>query len=433
MSHPTRVQLLVCFLLAVAVTVVAAASPSGPLGSRQGVVAAAVTFAALAAALCVLTARGGTASRSTAGRRKAAFEWNVRHFLAPRGTPSAIDGDVFKPEWERVPWSTPFVEIRGEADAPPGSGPTAAQETRMKMMWDDEYLYIAAVMDVAAGDPIIAKFKERNSPIFHTDSDFEVFIDPAGCCHSYKELELNAINTVWNLMLTKVYAEGGKEISGRIAKPGDPDYYEVKAQKTATRITKGALESPGAPAQWVCELAMAHRDTLEQVPVATTPAIGAHWRINFSRVEEKGQINWVWSPQVRWHARDQRYEGDVNMHAPDSWGYVVFADERGELPGRGASDSAASSWSDPEWPARRAAMAGYYAVRDYKDIHKQVPTSWDDIVREGLVRGAYPEEASVSFHPGLEQAWTIQAQVDGWIASVTNKRLVTVRHAKEFL
>jgi hypothetical protein len=37
------------------------------------------------------------------------------------------------------------------------------------------------------------------------DNDFEVFVDTDGSTHMYKELEVNAINTTWDLELSKVY------------------------------------------------------------------------------------------------------------------------------------------------------------------------------------------------------------------------------------
>jgi hypothetical protein len=71
----------------------------------------------------------------------------------------------------------------------------------MKMRWDDTYLYIAA--HLASDLPVLAKFTKQNEPIFTEDSDFEVFVDPAATTHAYKELEINALNTVWNLMLNR--------------------------------------------------------------------------------------------------------------------------------------------------------------------------------------------------------------------------------------
>eukprot|EP00566_Odontella_aurita_P027222 CAMPEP_0113567240 /NCGR_PEP_ID=MMETSP0015_2-20120614/23161_1 /TAXON_ID=2838 /ORGANISM="Odontella" /LENGTH=164 /DNA_ID=CAMNT_0000469603 /DNA_START=50 /DNA_END=541 /DNA_ORIENTATION=- /assembly_acc=CAM_ASM_000160 len=115
--------------------------------------------------------------------------------------PITINGDIDKPEWNSVPWSLPFDDIRGPDDAPPSERPTTRQRTRMKMMWDEDFLYVCALIE--SDFTVTAEFTDRNSPIFQKDSDFEVFLDPAGTCARYKELELNAINTVWNLMIDK--------------------------------------------------------------------------------------------------------------------------------------------------------------------------------------------------------------------------------------
>lgn len=402
-------------VLAAAATVVAA-GPFEPL-SRRHVLTTAVTVAAVVVTVHML--------RRRAARNKLppGYAQYPKQYVARRGTPPVIDGDVFKECWEKVPWSEPFGEIRGPADAPKGTGPTAAQATRMKMLWDDKYLYIAAVLDYPAEDELIAKFTARNSPIFHTDSDFEVFIDPAGCCHGYKELELNAINTVWNLMLNQPYSNGGKELSGRVAKPGEADYWEVKAQQTATRVTRGACHSPGEPAQWCCELALAHIDTLTSVPLGTAPSPGHSWRINFSRVEKQGQVNWVWSPQMKWNPGERRHAGEVNMHLPDAWGYVLFADSQGKIPG-----GEAEKWLDPAWPARAAATAVYYAAKAYESSNKQVPNSFQQLKKEGLLDGAFPTGVSVVLVPTTD-GWKATAKVGGWLASISDKHFMRVEKA----
>jgi len=88
--------------------------------------------------------------------------------------PLIIDGNLNKPEWRSAPWSVPFDEIRGPADAPAGSRPPPGCRTRVKMLYDAEYLYVAALLEYDESLPIVATFTERNSPIFHQDSDFEV-------------------------------------------------------------------------------------------------------------------------------------------------------------------------------------------------------------------------------------------------------------------
>ena len=49
-----------------------------------------------------------------------------------------IDGLLDEVEWKTAPWSEPFIDIEGS------SKPTPRYATWMKMLWDTEYLYIAA-------------------------------------------------------------------------------------------------------------------------------------------------------------------------------------------------------------------------------------------------------------------------------------------------
>ena len=93
-----------------------------------------------------------------------------------------IDGDLKDAAWDAAPWTDAFVDIEGDKH------PKPRFRTRMKMLWDDEALYIAAELE----EPHIwATLKEHDSVIFH-DNDFEVFLDPDGDNHLYGELELNA-------------------------------------------------------------------------------------------------------------------------------------------------------------------------------------------------------------------------------------------------
>ena len=361
-------------------------------------------------------------------------------YRAPRA-PSVlkIDGDLSKPEWREAPWSEPFFDIRGAVDAPPESQPNDACETRVKMMWDDEFLYIGAILHSDREVPAI--FEERNSPIFHKDSDFEVFVDPSSSCHDYKELELNAKNVVWNLLLTRPYADGGGEHSGRIAKEGEPSFYEVYQQRTATRVLKGKLNDPSAEATtWSVEIALSHQDTLDRQPSAERPAVGRRWRINFSRVEERGSINWTWSPQRVWDPSLQRYAGQVNMHLPDAWGYVEFATSAAEQPSSSSSSSSSSTCSlplgetdeaaarvasEPVEIARAAAMVLYYAQHAFQaaDADGAYATSMEEL--GGLCDEQAIQGCDAHLATGAKGfVATVTHRASGVAVSVTNERFV---------
>jgi hypothetical protein len=297
-------------------------------------------------------------------------------YIAPyTSVPITIDGNIEKPEWKYVPWSSYFDDIRGATDAPPEDRPNDNCRTKMKMMWDDEFLYIAAIIE--SDMEVRATLKERNSPIFHEDSDFEVFLDSSSSCHHYKELEMNALNTVWNLMLDKPYADGGHEYSGRVARPGEPNYYEVQGQKTAVRIVEGSLNNGDENRRrtvWSVEIALYHGDTLKFQPpgFAHIPIIGDLWRINFSRVEKKGRLNWTWQKQRVWDPEQKRHCGKVDMHMPDAWGYVKFGPsleiikEENRLVGQvPEEDIFRGEHVDPDWPMKLAAMNIYYAQQKF--------------------------------------------------------------------
>ena len=117
--------------------------------------------------------------------------------------PFTIDGDLSKPTWDAAPWTDDFVDIEGDKQ------PAPPLRTRVKMLWDDEYFYIGALME----EPHVwATLTEHDSVIFQ-DNDFEVFIDPDGDNHDYYEVEINALNTIWDLRLVKPYRDGGPALN----------------------------------------------------------------------------------------------------------------------------------------------------------------------------------------------------------------------------
>ncbi len=239
-----------------------------------------------------------------------------RHYICMRtDRPLVIDGRLDEPAWAKALWSEPFADIRGYL-----STRVPMYTTRMKLLWDDKYLYIAAQLD----EPHVwATLKERNSVIFH-DNHFEVFIDPDADNHNYFEFGINALNTVWNLFLDKPYKNGGS-----------PVIREMAGQKTAVHV-QGTLNNPtDKDVCWQVELAFPFAAMKDSAGRACPPRDGDQWRMNFSRVQWRMEIvdgqyrripphgdpaalgsedNWVWSPQ-----------GVVNMHRPETWGYVQFS------------------------------------------------------------------------------------------------------------
>jgi hypothetical protein len=218
-----------------------------------------------------------------------------------------INGKISDPAWDKAPWSDYFLDIEGEAK------PKPRFKSRMKMLWDDNYLYVAASFE----EPNVwAKLQDKNAIIFY-DNDFEVFIDPDSDNCNYYEFEINALNTIWELVFLRTYRDGGPVFYGK----------NLKGLKSAVFID-GELNNPKAECNgWSVEIAFPWSELKKFHQNKQKPRHGDQWRINFSRVEWQHDIvngkyqrqpntkedNWVWSPQ-----------GVIDMHRPELWGNVQF-------------------------------------------------------------------------------------------------------------
>ncbi len=228
-------------------------------------------------------------------------------------TPPIINGRLDDTVWKNVGWTENFSDIEGELR------PKPKYRTRVKMLWDTAYLYVAAELE----DPDVWAYITHHDEIVFRDNDFEVFIDPGGRAKQYFEIEINALATIFDLFLPEPYRNG----SGALIS------WNCDGLKKAVHVN-GSLNNPNdRDSGWTVEMAI----PISAISIGNepqTPYAGAVWRINFSRVEwETDAIggkyvkrtdsishrplpehNWVWSPQ-----------GLVNMHFPERWGYLIFS------------------------------------------------------------------------------------------------------------
>ena len=249
--------------------------------------------------------------------------------------------------------------------------------------------------------------------------------------HNYKELEVNALNTVWNLLLDKPYQDGGQEHSGRVASsPSDDLYYEVHHQHSATQVVSGQLNAPDHGAVWTFEAALAVSDLVAvaakttTTTTTTTPAVSSSapfWRINWSRVELCGVVNWTWQPQVRWDPATARFRGFVDMHLPDAWGYLVFDDTKDS---HVDSHDEIMAPRDYAWPLKLAAMTLYYAQHYYYQQHGKFTDALSDLV--------LPPEILQPLVVELTTTTSLQDNDDAFEATVSYHRTI-VNHNNDAL
>jgi hypothetical protein len=306
-----------------------------------------------------------------------------------------VDGKLDDVAWRAAPWTEEFVDIEGAIRQRPRF------RTRAKMLWDDRYFYIGAQLQ----EPHVWGTLTRHDSVIFQDNDFEVFIDPDGDNHNYAELELNALNTTWDLRLPKPYRDGGKA----------DDAWEIEGLKTAVHVD-GTLNDPHDTDQgWSVEIAIPWPALGKLARVPAPPRDGDQWRANFSRVEwqfrtEGGRYekvkgtredNWVWSPQ-----------GVVDMHRPEKWGYVQFSTAR---PGQ------ATFRPDPAGPARHLLERIYYAQTAFHKQNAHYAESLDKLHLtgprcEGLIgdpalqsdRDGYQATVTVRYPDGRSRRWRIR-------------------------
>lgn len=216
-----------------------------------------------------------------------------------------IDGKLDEVSWQKAKSTAPFVDISGEGF------PTPKYETTAKMLWDDEYLYVGAILQE---DDIKARLTQRDTIIYY-DNDFEVFIDPDWDGYNYFEIETNARGVIFDLMLDKPYRSGGNFMV----------QWDCPGLKLAIHREGTLNKSKDKDKYWSVEMAIPHKALT--MNFNNPLKAGNCWRINFSRVQwlKAGgpEENWVWTPT-----------GKVDMHMPDRWGYLFFADEAVGAPER---------------------------------------------------------------------------------------------------
>ena len=320
-----------------------------------------------------------------------------------RSGPIEIDGKLDEEAWTHIPWTAYFKDIRGE------EWPDPEYDTRVKMTWDDEYFYVAAEME----EPHVwATIEERDAVIFH-DNDFEVFLDPDGDTHGYYELELNALNTVWDLLLVRPYRDGGPAI----------DNWDINGLRTAVHVD-GTLNNPeDRDNGWSVEIAFP-LSVLEEFGRGTRPGDGVQWRVNFSRVQwhtniENGEYrkktdpetgnplpeeNWVWSPQ-----------GVVDMHRPETWGFVQFSRK---LAGKGEDEFHFDKAELVKWELRNL----YFAQRRFRSENGRYARSLQELEQIGFITAAieYDPEIKSGFQTyeirvrGENRFWHINDEGRTW-------------------
>lgn len=249
--------------------------------------------------------------------------------------PIQLDGKLTEPSWTAAKRSRFFVDLV--------SGKQTMHETSVKLLWDDEYLYVGYEIQ----EPNVrARFVERDAPIWQ-ENDVELFI---AFDHSYYEFEINALGTIYEGLF--IWRNSYHELDFKRYPEIDIENPQVKHQafngvgytkhprgkriaflawdfprlKTAVHVDGTLNDASDADRGWTVELAIpwtgmkvpAHGD-----PRAIPPRDGDLWRMDFSR------FNQYRAPSP---ARDSggwalNHHGVWDSHIPEVFAKVRFSEQ----------------------------------------------------------------------------------------------------------
>ena len=227
-----------------------------------------------------------------------------------RSAPITIDGSLDDPGWKGVKSTGAFVKSL--------SGKKAKYKTKAKLVWDDEYLYAAFIVE----DPDVwGSFEKRDDPIYQEEV-VEIFIDADGDGKTYNELELSPRGVIFDAY----FPERRKRM----------DLSWNSGIEAAARVRGTLNDASDKDDGWDAEM---------RIPVAKLASVprwppqkGDKWRFNLYRLD--------------WHSNREKNEGQAfsplfvgDFHHLPRFGWLEFA-------GQDEAPSAPEKQEQPQEPQK---------------------------------------------------------------------------------
>ncbi|HRS95224.1 MAG TPA: carbohydrate-binding family 9-like protein [Candidatus Latescibacteria bacterium] len=208
--------------------------------------------------------------------------------------PISVDGILDEPDWGAA---EPMRLVRTESGAVP------EQPTSVRVLWDDEYLYVAFE---CVDTDVWATIEERDGALWDEEV-VEVFVDDDSDSRTYLEYEINPLNALVDLY---VLNRTGRRDAIKFMLD-----WNSSGIRHAVRVDGDPRRRGSSDRGWTAEWAIPFGDftTAPNIP----PRNGDAWRINFYRIDRGDRDEYsAWSPT-----------GAINFHVPERFGTLVFSTE----------------------------------------------------------------------------------------------------------
>ena len=204
-----------------------------------------------------------------------------------------------------------FVDIRSELY------PKPYYDTKFKLRWDDRNIYIGALLQ----ENYIWASKTANDSELWNENIFSVLLSADDSLLNYKQIDVNALGTVMDLLMKKSYWDAPGQLVHDLK-------WDSKAKIAV--YTPGSVNKPGDRDQyWSVEISIPFETLADRTNrVQQHPRDNEVWFMQFARSQHilrlmkdgKYEIApnttgswWAWQPS-----------GAVNLHLQNRWGLVQF-------------------------------------------------------------------------------------------------------------
>lgn len=318
-------------------------------------------------------------------------------------SPLKIDGELNEKSWAETPWTEYFIDIEGETK------PAPEYKTRVKMLWDDQYLYIASQLE----EPHLWANKQATTDNIFRDNVFKIFIDPNNDMNDDFEIQINPNNLMLFLIMNKPYRDGGTPLTG----------WSPIGLKSAVKLNGTLNNSSDKDTGWIAEIAIPFA-SLTFNPKDARRNTGL--RINFLRTGWDFTVqNDVYTKALDTAGKPKpphyavwSSQGLVNMHFPERWAYTVFSQNKPL--GRTSAEFVVP------YPEKQKEYLWliYYKQKDwfkknkvYTASLKELGIPEDDIIIDGVKNRLKVETTSKYFHAHItdEAGKSISVNQDGLV------------------
>ncbi|XP_055956879.1 uncharacterized protein LOC126821619 [Patella vulgata] len=181
-----------------------------------------------------------------------------------------IDGKLNEKAWKDVDWSDLFIDIKGP------NFPAPKFETRIKLRWDHTHLYFAAYME----ETDVWANRSLHDTTVYQDNAIQILLDTRQSNHKYKEITINALGTISDMMLTRPYMNDGEPLS----------FWESDVSRAV--YVDGPINDPSSENKfWTVEMSVPFKTLFAGIYRENDfPSDGETWRANFVRPEWETEV-----------------------------------------------------------------------------------------------------------------------------------------------